>query len=86
MRFGFARSIRYSHALRLPPRQTEIGEMLNGSRQRANKLAARPDLHAPVAQTKASRVWAREAFVKWEQGWDRTSVGSRPPRNAAQQQ
>ncbi|MCX4799907.1 hypothetical protein OG497_39385 [Streptomyces sp. NBC_01242] len=65
---------------------TEIGEMLNVSRQRANKLVARPDFPAPVARTKAGRVWAREAVVKWEQGWDRTNVGGRPPRNAAQQQ
>ncbi|WP_159476284.1 helix-turn-helix transcriptional regulator [Streptomyces caniferus] len=61
---------------------TEIGEMLSVSRQRANKLVARADFPAPVAQTKAGRVWERAAVVTWEKGWDRTNVGGRPPRAA----
>ncbi|MFZ3562828.1 helix-turn-helix transcriptional regulator [Streptomyces sp. BH097] len=60
---------------------TEIGEMLNVSRQRANKLVARPDFPEPVAQTKAGRVWERAAVEAWEKTWDRTNVGGRPPRN-----
>ncbi|MFF8423148.1 helix-turn-helix transcriptional regulator [Streptomyces sp. NPDC015680] len=65
---------------------TEIGEMLAVSRQRANKLVARPDFPAPVAQTKAGRVWERAAVVAWEKGWDRDNVGGRPPKSAAAQQ
>ncbi|MCX4598322.1 helix-turn-helix domain-containing protein [Streptomyces sp. NBC_01549] len=64
---------------------TEIGEMLNVSRQRANKLVARADFPAPVAQTKAGRVWERAAVEKWEKGWDRTNVGGRPPQKAPQE-
>lgn len=64
---------------------TEIGEMLNVSRQRANRLVARPDFPAPVAQTKAGRVWERAAVVQWEKGWDRNNVGGRPPKDTAQQ-
>ncbi|MER5556355.1 hypothetical protein ABT001_32660 [Streptomyces sp. NPDC002793] len=58
---------------------TEIGEMLGVSRQRANKLAGRPDFPTPVAQTKAGRVWERAAVEQWEKGWDRANVGGRPP-------
>ena len=65
---------------------TEIGEMLGVSRQRANKLAARPDFPAPIAQTKAGRVWERAAVAQWEKGWDRTNVGGRPSKSTAQQQ
>ncbi|MCX4554258.1 AlpA family transcriptional regulator [Streptomyces sp. NBC_01500] len=64
---------------------TEIGEMLGVSRQRANKLVARPDFPAPVAQTKAGRAWERAAVEKWETGWDRHNVGGRPPQKPAQQ-
>ncbi|MFJ5129912.1 helix-turn-helix transcriptional regulator [Streptomyces sp. NPDC088555] len=65
---------------------TEIGELLGVSRQRANKLVARPEFPAPVAQTRAGRVWERAAVVAWEKGWDRDNVGGRPPRSAAAQQ
>ncbi|MGY3341039.1 putative DNA-binding transcriptional regulator AlpA [Streptomyces filamentosus] len=59
---------------------TEIGEMLSVSRQRANRLVAKADFPAPIAQTKAGRVWERAAVEKWAEGWDRTNVGGRPPK------
>jgi hypothetical protein len=64
---------------------TEIGEMLGVSRQRANTLARRPDFPEPLARTKAGRVWKREDVVKWEEGWDRTNVGGRPPKKAGRE-
>ncbi|WP_331741439.1 hypothetical protein OG760_37685 (plasmid) [Streptomyces sp. NBC_00963] len=63
---------------------TEIGELLTVSRQRANKLVARPDFPPPIAQTKAGRVWERAAVVAWEKNWDRHNIGGRPPKNVPQ--
>lgn len=57
---------------------TEIGEMLNVSRQRANTLTKRADFPAPVVQTRAGRFWDKAAVVAWAQGWDRNNQGGRP--------
>jgi predicted DNA-binding transcriptional regulator AlpA len=66
-----------------PPRTgglSEIGELLGVTRQRAYTLAKRADFPAPVATSRAGRVWDLAAVEAWAATWDRTNRGGRPPR------
>lgn len=59
---------------------TEIGDLLGVTRQRAYQLSRKPDFPAPVAETKAGRIWDRAAVEAWAASWDRSSRGGRPKR------
>jgi predicted DNA-binding transcriptional regulator AlpA len=68
-------------AMATPPRTgglTEIGELLNVSRQRAYALAKRADFPPPVATSRAGRTWNLTEVAKWETTWDRDNKGGRP--------
>jgi prophage regulatory protein len=44
---------------------TEIGRMLDISKQRAHQLAAEPGFPKPAATITAGRVWKRADVEKW---------------------
>lgn len=53
---------------------TEIGELLEVSRQRAAELAdTHPEFPAAIGETSRGRVWTRDSIVKFEQRWNRKS-------------
>lgn len=63
---------------------TEIGDMLGVTRQRAYQLSRKTGFPAPVAETKAGRIWDRAEVAAWESTWDRASKGGRPKRTAGE--
>jgi predicted DNA-binding transcriptional regulator AlpA len=62
---------------------TEIGELLQVSRQRAFTLAKRPDFPAPIAISRAGRVWDLNQVEEWSKTWDRHNKGGRPRKPQA---
>lgn len=64
-----------------PPRTgglSEIGELLHVTRQRVNTLAKRKDFPAPVATSRAGRIWDLAEIEAWACTWDRENRGGRP--------
>lgn len=58
---------------------TEIGELLDVSRQRAYSLAKKPGFPDPIATSRAGRTWNLDAVETWAETWDRDNKGGRPP-------